>query len=236
MFERLIGVFAVGYLLGGLATLWYVRGKSASSARSILGKFYIYVLVGALMLVSIYFYYPFLALAFLIVALGLYEVVVNRKRSVRHLGLSLLLYTTVAAGFMAFAWRIRPEEIMLTYAAAVAMDGFSQISGQLFGKTPWVPKISPSKTWEGFLGGLSLSLLLYWGLQGFEMDRLGFLAFLLLLLAAQAGDLLASVYKRQVGVKDFSRLIPFHGGVLDRFDSFMMAGCVASLWSAWATA
>lgn len=235
-FEKLINVFIVGYLIGGLGTVWYLQGKSELLVRSIRGKFCVYVLVGVLMLMSIYFYYPFLASAFLIVVLGLYEVVVNRNRSTRHFGLSLFLYSMVGVGFIAFAWHTQPEDIMLTYAAAVAMDGFSQISGQLFGKTPLVPKISPSKTLEGFVGGLSLSLLLYWGLQGFEMNVLKLLAFLLLLLAAQAGDLLASFYKRQVGVKDFSRLIPFHGGVLDRFDSFMMAGCAASLWSVLAAA
>ena len=94
--------------------------------------------------------------------------------------------------------------------------------GKLFGRHKIIPKVSPNKTWEGFVGGWITTAAAIWFLGPlFTPMRgigLGTLAFALPL-AGFAGDVTMSAVKRDIGVKDTSRLIPGHGGVLDRADS-----------------
>lgn len=115
---------------------------------------------------------------------------------------------------------------------ALATDSGAQLAGMAFGKHKMSPNISPKKTVEGAIGGLIFSLILnavaiilYNRLADFKMDEFA----VTLLLAAclpvsflgMMGDLSASVLKRNFGVKDFGKIFPGHGGVMDRFDSSM---------------
>lgn len=93
--------------------------------------------------------------------------------------------------------------------------------GKLLGKRKILPKVSPNKTWEGFLGGLVCTAIIGWALafltplSGWTIVALSaFLAF-----AGFTGDVVMSAVKRDVGVKDTGSAIPGHGGVLDRVDS-----------------
>lgn len=98
--------------------------------------------------------------------------------------------------------------------------------GNAFGKRKLAPRVSPNKSVEGALGGLAASLLLgfiFWKFTGAEsLLSLLFLS-LLVSMASQVGDLFESALKRTAGVKDSGGLIPGHGGILDRFDSFLFA-------------
>jgi phosphatidate cytidylyltransferase len=94
--------------------------------------------------------------------------------------------------------------------------------GKTFGKRKIMPKVSPNKTWEGFLGGWVTTAALVWFLGPWFLPISGVgLATLavFLPLAGFAGDVTMSAIKRDIGVKDTSRLIPGHGGLLDRLDS-----------------
>jgi phosphatidate cytidylyltransferase len=99
------------------------------------------------------------------------------------------------------------------------------VAGSLFGNRKIAPTISPNKTWQGLAGGIVVSLLvtLILGsyLQLAEPLQLAAIA-LLLALGGFAGDLLFSAAKRYLGIKDFSQLIPGHGGILDRVDSLVV--------------
>ncbi|RLD54525.1 MAG: hypothetical protein DRJ05_14495 [Bacteroidetes bacterium] len=105
-------------------------------------------------------------------------------------------------------------------------DAFSQISGQLLGKRKLFPKISPNKTVEGLFGGFMASIFTSFmirdllGINEIQSVAIGFGVSLF----AFAGDFLASYCKRKFGIKDFSNLIPGHGGFLDRFDSLILGG------------
>ena len=104
-------------------------------------------------------------------------------------------------------------------------------AGRRFGRHKLAPGISPGKTWEGVFGGIALNALwisLVFALsQGWGMD---YPVFLLLGLATSAisvvGDLYESILKREAGMKDSGRLLPGHGGVLDRIDSVIAAAPV----------
>jgi phosphatidate cytidylyltransferase len=94
--------------------------------------------------------------------------------------------------------------------------------GKTLGKRKIMPKVSPNKTWEGFLGGWVTTAALIWFLGPFFLPISGVgLATLavFLPLAGFAGDVTMSAIKRDIGVKDTSHLIPGHGGLLDRLDS-----------------
>lgn len=115
---------------------------------------------------------------------------------------------------------------------ALATDSGAQLSGMAFGKHKMSPNISPKKTVEGAIGGLIFSLILngvaiilYNRLADFKMDEFAVTVLLAACLPVSflgmMGDLSASVLKRNFGVKDFGKIFPGHGGVMDRFDSSM---------------
>ncbi|MBN4076114.1 phosphatidate cytidylyltransferase [Gemmatimonas aurantiaca] len=99
--------------------------------------------------------------------------------------------------------------------------------GQKFGQRKLAPTVSPNKTVEGFIGGLLGALLvgLVAGFWLFSETSPALVAFgaLIISLVGQLGDLVESMWKRTVGIKDSSAFIPGHGGVLDRFDSLAFA-------------
>lgn len=115
---------------------------------------------------------------------------------------------------------------------ALATDSGAQLAGMAFGKHKMSPNISPKKTVEGAIGGLIFSLILnavaiilYNRLADFKMDEFAVTVLVAACLPVSflgmMGDLSASVLKRNFGVKDFGKIFPGHGGVMDRFDSSM---------------
>ncbi len=137
------------------------------------------------------------------------------------------LIGTLYVGLMSYFYLLRtlPDGwiwLIFMFAGTWAGDTAAYFIGKGFGRIKIAPLLSPKKTLEGAIGGVLGSLLIgylfaiiYPFLPTFKMLLLG----LLLGVAAGAGDLLESAFKRQVGVKDSSALIPGHGGILDRFDS-----------------
>ncbi|MGE5404246.1 MAG: phosphatidate cytidylyltransferase, partial [Candidatus Saccharibacteria bacterium] len=106
-----------------------------------------------------------------------------------------------------------------------AADTGGYFAGNWWGKRKMVPELSPNKTWVGFLGGLTLSVVIgiagIWLLPGhalYQYIGLGLAAGIL----APVGDLFASGIKRTFKIKDFGDVIPGHGGFLDRFDSLLV--------------
>lgn len=103
------------------------------------------------------------------------------------------------------------------------------VFGKLLGKRKIVPHISPNKTWGGLFGGLAVSVMvsLLLGLWlGLGSPLLLIIIAIILALAGFLGDILFSAAKRFMGIKDFSNLIPGHGGILDRIDSLILTAPV----------
>ncbi len=115
----------------------------------------------------------------------------------------------------------------------VALTQFNDVAqftwGKLFGKHKIVPKVSPKKTWEGFLGGLG-STIVGAAIAGPFLTPLPFyyaaVAGAIIAIAGFLGDITISAFKRDLGVKDSGGLIPGHGGILDRVDSLTYAAPV----------
>jgi phosphatidate cytidylyltransferase len=126
-----------------------------------------------------------------------------------------------------FTW-----EVFLLFVLIWSSDSFAYFTGRLFGKHKMAPKISPKKTWEGFVGGVIFTLVLgYFIEQKFpELRGNWIIVGFLVSVFAPIGDLVESQLKRTFGVKDSGNIIPGHGGVLDRLDSFIIAAPVVYLY------
>ncbi|MBI4188539.1 MAG: phosphatidate cytidylyltransferase [Chloroflexi bacterium] len=120
-----------------------------------------------------------------------------------------------------------------------AYDTIAFFTGRTWGKHKLAPRISPSKTWEGVVGGVTgaiiISLLfilptpLSLGLNWRQAILLG----ILVSVFSQLGDLVESLLKRNMGAKDSGRLMPGHGGILDRIDSLIFAGVIVYYYAIW---
>ncbi|WP_124643255.1 MULTISPECIES: phosphatidate cytidylyltransferase [Amniculibacterium] len=122
------------------------------------------------------------------------------------------------------------SEVFMLFVLIWSSDSFAYFSGRLFGKHKMAPKISPKKTWEGFAGGVVLTLILGFFIEKYFPELRGNWMVVGFLVAtfAPLGDLVESQLKRSFGVKDSGNIIPGHGGVLDRLDSFII--CVPVIY------
>lgn len=123
-------------------------------------------------------------------------------------------------------------EVFMLFILIWSSDSFAYFAGRLFGKHKMAPKISPKKTWEGFAGGVVLTLVLGFFVQKYFPELRGnwvVIGFLVSVFAP-LGDLVESQLKRTFGVKDSGSIIPGHGGVLDRLDSFIICAPVVYLY------
>lgn len=114
----------------------------------------------------------------------------------------------------------------LVFFGAWITDTFAYFSGYFFGRHKLIPEVSPKKTVEGAIGGTifcTLSFVIYGLVRGCGVTSVIILGIVGLISAvvSQLGDLSASLIKRHFGIKDYGKIFPGHGGVLDRFDSIL---------------
>lgn len=183
-----------------------------------------------------------LALAGLLLWVMLREIA-SERHSLERASLSLFgaVFVGWSLGHLALLRALKPHGEAFTlflFGVIWATDIAAYAAGTAFGSRRLAPAVSPGKTWEGAAAGtaaalaaaLALRLLLLRGALGAGgAAGLG----LLIGVLGQASDLAESVIKRSAGVKDSSSLLPGHGGVLDRFDSFLLAAPALYYALAW---
>src|SRR5437870_2558728 len=155
------------------------------------------------------------------------------KGYIQRVGLGVLGFALFGSalghlGYMANDWNYRPILLLIIFAVELN-DIFAYICGHLFGHRKFVPNTSPNKTVGGALGAIALTTPLFaigahfvW--FGTALDtpvRLVGLG-IIVSIVGQFGDLMLSSIKRDLGLKDTAKLIPGHGGILDRFDSLIL--------------
>ena len=118
-----------------------------------------------------------------------------------------------------------PRLLLFVILLVVAADVGAYFAGRRFGRNKLAPRVSPGKTWEGVLGGfVAAALMAAIGVWWFKVDAPRFLALCIVVVVASIiGDLTESLFKRHAGLKDSGRLLPGHGGLLDRVDSVTAA-------------
>ena len=138
------------------------------------------------------------------------------------------------------AFRAAPEGIMYIYTLPLSVFVFLWVNdtgayccGSLFGKHKLFPRISPGKSWEGSIGGgvfvLAAAALVWYLTDSYDMNPTGMDMWewmglgLVVVVFGTWGDLVESLFKRTLGIKDSGNILPGHGGMLDRFDSSLLA-------------
>ena len=138
------------------------------------------------------------------------------------------------------AFRAAPEGIMYVYTLPLSVFVFLWVNdtgayccGSLFGKHKLFPRISPGKSWEGSIGGgvfvIAAAALVWYLTDTYDMNPTGMGMWewmglgLTVVVFGTWGDLVESLFKRTLGIKDSGNILPGHGGMLDRFDSSLLA-------------
>ena len=225
----LLGMFALGGVGLSAASIRVTPAERRSRLIKFVSYiFIVYAVVFAAMLSSLLL----VAVMLLILAVGATELgralQASRPISQRRIWTA---YLFLGAALLLFARYATSEEAVLVYLVVVTFDGFGQVSGQLFGRHQIAPRVSPGKTLEGLAGGvlMATAACIYLGrLAGLTLVQSAILGGAALC-AAYAGDLAASWVKRRSGLKDFGSILPGHGGILDRFDSLLLAGPMSIL-------
>ena len=179
----------------------------------------------------------FIPYLILILYLLISELYYDRPNPIANWGYAMLAQFYIALPFALLnllAFTYNPELTHLEYSWATplsvfiflwANDSGAYCSGMLLGKHRLFPRISPKKSWEGSIGGAILAigvgyLLSIW----FETDALIWMGLALVVVVFGTwGDLVESLLKRKLGIKDSGNILPGHGGMLDRFDSSLIA-------------
>jgi phosphatidate cytidylyltransferase len=179
-----------------------------------------------------------LALAFAATALGclVWRMRAGAAHYLRDVsaGLFTAVYVPLFCSFVVIL-TVAPDGVgrVLTYMlCVVASDVGGYAVGVLFGRHPMAPTISPKKSWEGFAGsqllGMATGAVCVALMLGGSWWQ-GALTGALLVVVATLGDLVESLVKRDLGIKDMGRLLPGHGGLMDRLDSMLPTAVVAYL-------
>ena len=125
---------------------------------------------------------------------------------------------------LAFAQQHGADRVIVFIALTACSDTGGYAIGVLRGRHPMAPQISPKKSWEGFAGSVIACLLGGWLVSGWLLHTMawqGLLLGLAVVVTATLGDLAESMVKRDLGLKDMGRLLPGHGGMMDRLDSLI---------------
>ena len=201
---------------------WYKMNQIPSlSALGVLGYFGAFgIIIGG---VDVYFVMTLLFLSSVVLSL--------RTHQVYHIGILALFWFGlyyIIIGFQAsVVWYESYGKWFVLYLILLiwSSDTFAYFTGYFFGKHKMAPQLSPKKTYEGLVGGIigtvALSYLLTLWLHISMTPYQSILIGTFVACAAPLGDLFESAVKRHVGVKDAGNLLPGHGGILDRFDSFL---------------
>lgn len=232
---KLTFILLIYFALGACLTYKNNKNKDRRAVSQSWLKYLVYLGIIYLLFAIIYYFnswFSFVCLWILLV--GIFEITrleikSNQSRKVLYFNI-LVVFLIMAWLFYSFSLLERPV-LTITFFTVSAFDAFSQTIGQLLGKSKIVPQISPNKTVGGFVGGILLAVLtaiLVGNIVGIG-TRMSLFLGICISFSAFIGDLAASAVKRRYQVKDFSQLIPGHGGYLDRFDSFIFAGAMVYL-------
>ncbi|ASB49956.1 phosphatidate cytidylyltransferase [Alkalitalea saponilacus] len=236
MIQTIYSIILIYFILGGIGFYLINRKRDKETARKSYTKYFTYFFIIHILFFGIIIDpLVFRIISVVIVLTGLVEVIkLFAKKEFNHkffFYTSFLVYLLVSAAFIRFGL-LNKELILFSFLILSIFDSFSQITGQLWGKRKILPEVSPNKTLGGLVGGAGVALISAFLLRTlFDGTIIQlYIVSVGVLFFAFWGDIGASFYKRRFEVKDFSNLIPGHGGFLDRFDSLIAGGAWVALF------
>jgi phosphatidate cytidylyltransferase len=223
-----VGFVVVVAVAFSIAAVELVLAVATAGARAATGP----LVAGTVAMVFAAYYggLPGLAVAFVstVLVLIFWRIPGGTDGAVRDVTASLWIaaYPAFLGSFatLMFAQHHGADRVIVFITLTVCSDTGGYALGVLRGKHPMAPQISPKKSWEGFAGSVIACLLGGWLVAGWLLDTKpwqGLLLGLAVVLVATLGDLAESMVKRDLGLKDMGRLLPGHGGMMDRLDSLV---------------
>ena len=182
------------------------------------------IFIAILLLGTIYSQTSFIILYLSLAIISIYEMWnILEKKSILPLVFVSLPFTLLIS-LTGFKNDFDPLLVLYILILTWTFDSFAYLFGSRYGKNKILPKISPKKSWEGFFGGYILTLITSFILMNYQaklLEEYIIIAFILPV-TATIGDLIASYYKRKSNVKDYGKIIPGHGGIIDRLDAIFI--------------
>ncbi|MDY0200119.1 MAG: phosphatidate cytidylyltransferase [Tenuifilaceae bacterium] len=212
---------------------------------------YLYGLVlGAVLFIGNYLFavgiignYIFLGFIPLVTSIFIIELYRNRQRAIHNIAFTVLglLYVAIPFSLLNY-FTLSHSPLQIGYNTNIllgffillwANDSGAYAVGLSIGKNKLFPRISPKKSWEGLIGGIFTTILAAWVLSLFfyEISLYNWVAIGIITSSMGVfGDLVESMFKRAVNVKDSGKIIPGHGGMLDRFDSVLLSAPIVFVY------
>ncbi|TCP30301.1 phosphatidate cytidylyltransferase [Scopulibacillus darangshiensis] len=235
----LIGSVPFALFIGLIAAIAYfelvvMKGISAMSIPAISGGIYVFIFVVEAALPGIANYVPYMQLTAILIIITLLYMVFSKNTfnfdeaahlffSAFYIGLAFNLFVNLR-----YLPGVGLEFVFFIIILMWSTDSGAYFVGRKFGKRKLAPNISPNKTVEGMIGGIVIALIAAFIFEAVVPHPLfhsswGLLVVVTLIISifGQLGDLAESAIKRFYGVKDSGRILPGHGGLLDRFDSLI---------------
>jgi phosphatidate cytidylyltransferase len=228
-----LGVF-LGISLMGTYEFYQLAIKADSSPQVVLGLF-----AAALLFISCFaanyfaFTSGFLLFGMLLILIPIFELYRKKKNPFTNIAFTILGILYVALPFSLLNYMAFPLEdqefhfqiILGVFIMIWANDTGAYIVGVNFGKHRLFERISPKKSWEGSIGGAVITLAVAYLYSLFSHDLslvLWLIIAVLVFIFGSLGDLVESLFKRCISIKDSGKILPGHGGVLDRFDAILL--------------
>ncbi len=188
-------------------------------------------------------HYIFLGIIPLVLSIFLIELYRNHQKPIHNIAFTLLGIIYVAIPFSLLNYFVLSHtsyhigyrtHILLGYFILLwTNDSGAYVVGLSIGRNRMFPRISPKKSWEGLVGGLFFTILASWILSLTFIEISFFHWAVIGLITASTGifgDLVESMFKRSVGVKDSGKIMPGHGGLLDRFDCVLLSAPIVFVY------
>lgn len=230
-----IGLFSIFLILGMLEFFRIIKpiGVEPQKVLSLVSGFYVFISF-ALISMNIANYKLLFGIAPLFMLIMITELYTNSKDPFRNIAFSILsvVYLALPFGLMNFFFDIKMEndfnfEFILGFFFIQWMNDIgAYLIGSKFGKHRLFERISPKKSWEGFVGGLLFAVIMALAFWHFS-DTLSFIHWtviaMIIVVSGTLGDLVESMLKRSLNIKDSGTILPGHGGILDRFDAVLIS-------------
>tara|TARA_B100000941_G_scaffold241744_1_gene185421 strand:- start:728 stop:1348 length:621 start_codon:yes stop_codon:yes gene_type:complete len=182
------------------------------------------IFIAILLLGTTYSQTSFIILYLTLASISIYEMWnILEKKSILPLVFVTLPFILIIS-LTGFKNNFDPLLVLYILILTWTFDSFAYLFGSRYGRNKILPKISPKKSWEGFFGGYISTLIISFILMNYQaklLEEYIIIAFILPV-TATFGDLIASYYKRKSNVKDYGKIIPGHGGIIDRLDAIFI--------------
>lgn len=244
----MLGVLLAGYVIGAGGWIFFV-GISAVNILSIyelheafkklnvhiafnICSFFSFLLLyTASFMQDVFFIFVPFCIALMIIFIFLYSIINNNRNDFTDVVFTVFTFVYTSVLFTYFiltrSLPLGKQLVWWIFIITWACDIGAFLAGTMFGKKKITPTISPHKTLEGSIGGLLISVIISVIFAKMFLAEVSVLNALILGIiigiCSQLGDISASLIKRCCGIKDFSNIIPGHGGILDRFDSALFS-------------